>query len=66
MNPPIARCSLPGEIGEIGKPMVECPPWDSRWNPKNDLVRGLDVLSVCGHNVAVIWSADAGGENHSH
>jgi hypothetical protein len=62
LTPAIARCSLPGEAGEIGKLMIECPSWDAHWNPKNDLARGLDVLSVCGHNVAVRWSADAKGK----
>ena len=62
ITPQIARCSLPGESKEIGKSYIDCPPWDSNWNPRNYLAYDLTLLSVCGHNIVVLWSSDAKGK----
>jgi len=60
--PPIARCSLPGESHGRGETFIDCPPWDSNWNPRNSLTRDLTFLSACGRNVSVEWSSDAKGK----
>ncbi|HXC55497.1 MAG TPA: hypothetical protein VNU97_09390 [Rhizomicrobium sp.] len=53
-------CTPRGARSPVGVLTVECPDWDQRWNPKNELVYHWGRIP-CGSTVGVRWSADRVG-----
>lgn len=50
-------CLPPGQAGRVGQTVIQCPNWDSNWNPNNELVFEWSGVP-CGNEISVRWSAD--------
>jgi hypothetical protein len=57
----ITTCLPRGQEAPIGKLVIECPAWDSNWNPRNYLAYGWGG-PPCGNELSVKWSADKSGK----
>jgi hypothetical protein len=63
LPPSITRCYTWKEQKPLGVEMIDCPRWDSEWNPRHYLSYDFaGPLPVCGRNVSVLWSSDRAGK----